>query len=85
MVIGGALHRIQKGNTMNKKLTEPQADSRVATVSELPKCDFCDGTARYDGATNLGPWAFMCQTDWLAHGIGLGLGKGQLLLKEKGN
>jgi hypothetical protein len=60
-------------------------DSRVATVSELPTCDFCEGTARYDGATNLGPWAFMCQTDWLAHGVGLGLGKGQLLLKEKAN
>ena len=67
-----------KGKQMEK-------DSRVATVSELPKCDFCGGSARYDGATKLGPWAFMCQKDWLTNGVGLGLGKGQLLLKEKGN
>ena len=67
-----------KGKQMKK-------DSRVATVSQLPTCDFCGERARYDGATKLGPWAFMCQKDWLTNGIGLGLGKGQLLLTEKGN
>ena len=57
-------------------------DSRIAIVSELPTCDFCGERARYDGATNLGPWAFMCQKDWVSHGVGLGLGKGQVLMRE---
>lgn len=65
----------QRGSKMN-------TDSRIATVVELPTCDFCGEQARYDAATKLGPWAFMCQKDWLANGVGLGLGKGQLLLKE---
>jgi hypothetical protein len=60
-------------------------DSRIVEVSELPKCNFCDEHARYDGATSFGAWAFMCQKDWLSYGVGLGLGKGQLLLVDKQN
>lgn len=59
-----------------------KTDSRIAIVSELPNCDFCGEHARYDGATKLGPWAFMCQKDWVSHGVGLGLGKGQVLMRE---
>jgi len=33
---------------------------REVKVPELPKCDFCDETARYDGKTVFGPWAYMC-------------------------
>jgi hypothetical protein len=58
-------------------------DSRVITLSNLPSCSFCGEHARYDGATSFGAWAFMCQSDWLRYGVGLGLGKGQLLLLEK--
>ena len=50
------------------------------TVSQLPKCDFCDKQATYDGKTTFGPWANMCEAhNWL-HGIGLGVGRGQRLV-----
>lgn len=49
-------------------------------VPELPKCDFCEGIAIYDGKTKMGPWANMCPYHFKAHGIGLGLGRGQELI-----
>ena len=53
-------------------------------VFELPSCDFCqqagrDVTALYDGKTQFGSWANMCQKHFNMYGIGLGLGKGQKL------
>jgi hypothetical protein len=58
--------------------------STKTTVKELPNCDFCrmDGIekpAKYDGKTEAGPWAYMCQEHFEAHGVGLGLGRGQKL------
>ena len=52
----------------------------TTTVSSLPACDFCGGTAYYDGKTHMGPWAFMCKGDFAAYGVGVGLGKGQKLV-----
>jgi len=52
-------------------------------VFEEKKCDFCGDTAKYDGRTKLGPWAYMCQECFKRHGIGLGLGKGQRLIVVK--
>lgn len=54
------------------------------TVTELPPCDFCKQEghmteAKYDGRTNLGPWAYMCERHFRIYGIGLGLGRGQRL------
>ena len=44
------------------------------------KCDICSkNLAVYDGKTISGPWAFMCQECMHTNGIGLGLGKGQIL------
>lgn len=51
-------------------------------VSSLPKCDFCGKTAGYDGKTTHGPWANMCEDCFGQHGVGLGLGRGQKLVKE---
>jgi len=56
-------------------------------VFELPKCDFCaqdgkDKEAMYDGKTNIGPWANMCKEHFQQYGTGLGLGKGQKLIKD---
>ena len=51
-------------------------------VAELPKCDFCDEKARYDGKTRTGPWAYMCPTHWRAHGMKLGTGWGQQLISR---
>lgn len=48
-------------------------------------CDFCeqDGIqvlAAYDGATQYGPWANMCEKHFKVIGVGLGTGKGQRLI-----
>ncbi len=53
--------------------------SESTKVSKLPKCDFCDEKAKVDGATRLGPWAYMCDYHFKEEGLGLGLGKGQKL------
>lgn len=48
-------------------------------VEKLPKCDFCEETAAYDGRTKMGPWAYMCELHFKAYGVGLGVGRGQKL------
>jgi hypothetical protein len=65
----------------------PAVDSdAVSYVTELPSCDIhrhLRGTvipAGYDGATRLGPWAFMCDGCFTAYGVGLGVGRGQRLI-----
>lgn len=59
------------------------ATHKSVKVDYLPKCDFCDSEAGYDGKTNTGPWANMCSNHFKQHGVGLGLGKGQKLILEK--
>ena len=49
----------------------------------LPKCDFCGAQARYDGKTIHGAWGYMCLGCFGEHGIGLGLGRGQELIRRK--
>jgi hypothetical protein len=59
--------------------------SKQVEVTKRPDCDFCqNGTlASYDGKTKQGPWAFMCETHFKVHGVGLGTGAGQkLIIKE---
>lgn len=41
--------------------------------------DGVDRPAKYDGRTEAGPWANMCQEHFDEHGVGLGLGRGQML------
>jgi hypothetical protein len=53
-------------------------------VAKIPNCDFCkmdgvDRPAKYDGRTEAGPWANMCQEHFDQHGVGLGVGRGQML------
>jgi hypothetical protein len=55
----------------------------VVRVKERPQCDFCKDQAVVDGKTRFGPWANMCLIHFAAHGIGLGLGKGQFLVVEE--
>lgn len=52
-------------------------------VTTIPKCDFCRETAYADAKTTIGPWAYLCKRHLRTHGIGLGLGKGQQLIKEE--
>ncbi|MEO0126303.1 MAG: hypothetical protein ABIL44_00965 [candidate division WOR-3 bacterium] len=55
-------------------------------VDSLPVCDFCKKRpAKYDGRTNLGPWAYMCKTCFKVYGVGIGLGKGQKLVLKIDN
>ena len=61
--------------------------STEVEVDKLPSCDLCkalkikdDEPALYDGATSMGPWAYMCETHFHMYGIGLGTGQGQRLI-----
>jgi len=51
------------------------------------KCDICGNKLKgtfIDGRTVLGPWAIMCRSCHPEHGVGLGLGRGQVyLVKEE--
>lgn len=49
-------------------------------VARLPKCNFCPADAHYDGQTRMGRWANMCDDHFNAHGVGLGTGRGQMLM-----
>jgi len=49
------------------------------SVDVLPKCDFCEFAAGFDGKTKQGPWANMCKLHFDIHGVGLGTGLGQEL------
>lgn len=55
-------------------------------VPKLPNCDLPHEEkveARYDGKTQGGPWAYMCEECFDHYGVGLGTGRGQrLLLRE---
>jgi hypothetical protein len=43
-------------------------------------CDICgEVPALYDGKTRSGPWAYMCHKCMGLHGVGLGVGRGQML------
>lgn len=70
----------------NQKITE--SFKRVGPhtqveVTELPKCNFCNAEAEYDGKTRMGPWVNMCELHFKIYGIGLGLGKGQKLILRR--
>lgn len=56
--------------------------STQITLDKLPQCNFCPNTAHYDGATLMGPWAYMCDDHYACYGIGLGTGRGQELVLQ---
>ena len=54
---------------------------------DRPNCDLCATQgktmpAAIDGATRMGPWAYMCVPCHETYGLGLGMGRGQRLLIE---
>lgn len=60
-------------------------DHKAVKVDHVFWCDLCtrEGlqvVAQYDGATRMGPWAYMCKTCFESYGVGLGLGLGQELI-----
>jgi len=63
---------------MSKDLVQVEMD-------RIPTCNFCENDAEYDGATSVGPWAYMCETHFSQYGTGLGLGVGQKLVLGNNN
>ena len=53
------------------------------TVSNIPQCQFCSAPAAYDAKTRMGPWAYLCERCFKKDGVGLGLGKGQRLVRKE--
>lgn len=55
-------------------------------VDKIPECDVCPSDdkkgAQFDGKTIHGPWAYMCGSHFRLYGTGLGLGRGQRLVKR---
>jgi hypothetical protein len=56
------------------------------SVRKQAMCDICKvhhgivAPADVDGKTTMGPWANMCREHAICYGIGLGQGRGQVLL-----
>lgn len=63
--------------------------SEYTQILMIPHCDLCrlvdsgDRDAAYDGKTQAGPWAYMCEEHFKVHGTGLGIGRGQRLVLKK--
>ena len=54
---------------------------KAVLVSELPTCNFCGNIAEVDSKTVFGYWAYICCRCFKDYGTGLGLGKGQKLIR----
>lgn len=55
--------------------------AKTVELPVIPKCDFCDLPAEYDCKTKKDFWAYTCKRHYLLNGIGLGMGKGQKIIK----
>lgn len=61
--------------------------STKVKMASIPDCDICKQNGRatpavVDGATVIGPWAYMCEEHFESLGVGLGTGRGQRLIPE---
>lgn len=57
------------------------------TYYEVIKCDVCasrniDKNAVVDGKTVMGAWSFMCKDHFRELGVGIGLGRGQVIIQS---
>lgn len=67
--------------TATQKVTKNM--NNTTKLYQIQKCDFCLSTARYDGKTVTGPWAFMCERHFQMFGYGkTGLGIAQKIIYE---
>jgi hypothetical protein len=63
-------------------------DHTSVIVDHLPECDFkgtaspCAGHQRYDARLRDGMWAHVCEYHFQKYAVGLGLGRGQLLITQ---
>ena len=59
-------------------------DTATDVLDTRPGCDLCkQRPAAVDGATRMGPWAYMCIPCFESYGVGLGMGRGQRILIDK--
>jgi len=63
------------GDKCSKNYSKKDIDS--VELSGKRKCDFCGKEAKYDGKTQNGKWAYMCNDCFQMNGLGLGVGLGQ--------
>lgn len=80
------------GNVKRQMQAHLHTAGEETQVMAYPTCDICqyeDGKAgveaHYDGKTQMGPWANMCDAHFKSHGTGLGTGSGQRLVKKEGS
>ena len=68
-------------SSMTATQNTPEA-GRVVVVVELPTCDFCSASARYDFKIITGPWAHGCERHYGMYRAGdhLGVGMAQRLI-----
>ena len=57
----------------------------VIHLQKIPPCDLCSKPATYDAKTLNGSWAYLCNRCFKVHGVGLGLGKEQIIIQKKVN
>ena len=57
--------------------------NKSVMVDSPTNCDMCTHTALIDGKTIHGIWANLCLRHFHSHGVGLGAGKGQVLIWRK--
>lgn len=61
-------------------------DKRLIWAGKTPQqCDVCKARLEdefYDVCTQAGPWAYLCFKCFFLHGIGLGIGRGQLYVRS---
>jgi hypothetical protein len=75
-------------DSMRKRLLEKARKmgyvGYIARVGSIPACDVpgCAQEAIVDGKTVHGPWAYLCGRHFRALGVGIGPGKGQVLVLE---
>jgi hypothetical protein len=75
------------GDILNHKQgKEPEPEPRRWMGTRPEKCDIkgcpLEGQPFVDGKTQMGPWGIMCRPCHRSHGVGLGLGRGQLYDKN---
>ena len=60
-------------------MAEPLPHTETSVLTVRPDCDLCAQEGRrfpaaVDGATRMGPWAYMCEPHFEQYGLGFGPG-----------
>jgi len=66
------------------RLARRKGAGYVARVPRIPSCDirWCSRDAVVDARTVYGFWGYLCYPHFMSLGVGLGIGKGQVLVLD---